>query len=71
MRVCPVTLISLPVLYRWSKALELLDRQIDMGLAIEAEGISCKAALSQCVIYLVTDRYAEAANRENDLRAVR
>jgi hypothetical protein len=42
-----------------------------MGIAIDALAISCKAALSQCVIYLVTDRYEEAAKRENDLRAVR
>jgi tetratricopeptide (TPR) repeat protein len=53
----------------WPKALETLEKQVDMGIAIDALAISCKAALSQCVIYLVTERYEEAAKKENDLRA--
>ena len=34
------------------KAFETLERQIDMGIAIEAQAIACKAALTQVVIYL-------------------
>ena len=53
----------------WPKAFETLERQIDMGIAIDAQAISCKAALTQVVIYLATDRYMEAAERENELRS--
>ena len=58
-----------PPVCSWPKALALLDRQIDMGIAIDALAISCKAALCQCVIYLATERYEEAVKKENDLRA--
>lgn len=53
----------------WPKALENFDHQINMGIAIDATAISCKAALSQCVVYLCTARYEQAKEREDELRA--
>lgn len=53
----------------WPKALEVLEHQVNMGLALDAEPISCKAAMSACLIYLATDRYTEALAKENELRA--
>lgn len=55
----------------WEKALETLEKQIDMGLNVDAQAIACKAAMSQCVIYLITERYEQAAEKENVLRTGR
>jgi hypothetical protein len=46
-----------------------LEKQIDLGIKLEAESISCKAGLSMCIIHLVGNDYTKAIDQENVLRS--
>ena len=66
---------------KWPQALATLDKQIDLGIALDASSISCKAGLGMCIIHLCNDEaraelgmpgdYPKAIDQENILRAGR
>lgn len=53
----------------WDRAIVVLEQQLEMGLALDAQAIANKAALMQCCVYLVSDRYADCKRREDELRS--
>lgn len=53
---------------KWDKALESLEKQINLGKRLDASSICCKAGLAMCVIHLSQDEYGKAVEQEKNLQ---